>query len=175
MATEAASVSDGRRMEATTSRRTFMKSIEQRIAEARQHGVDNGVPVAEFSEVFAEVKKNFPDQTDEQLGERKLSATLAVLKKHNIKESAPRVMRKNGTFFEGTTGEQDQVLDLMRESGMNFREANCLATGDVVKAGTPNPDYVKESIRQSWKEYLPQIDEGDLNTLVERGVWAPKV
>jgi hypothetical protein len=152
-----------------------MKSIEQRISEARQHGVDNGVPVAEFSEVFAEVKKAFPDQTEEQLGERKLSATIAVLKKHNLKESTPRVMRKNGSFVESDTTEQDQIVGFMRGSGMDFREANCLATGEVIKANTPNPDFVKESIRQSWKEYLPQIDEGDLNTLVERGVWAPRI
>jgi len=152
-----------------------MKSIEQRIAEARQHGVDKGVPVAEFSEVFAEVKKNFPNETDEQLAEKRLSATLAVLKKHNLRESSGRVMRRNGSDFGDThDADQDRIISYMRGSGMNFVEAACMATGEIPK-DRQTPAYVKDSIRESWKDYLSTISESDLNTLVERGVWAPKV
>ena len=61
----------------------------------------------------------------------------------------------------------------MRESGRTFVEASYLM-GEVIKPGTVNPEFVKEAIRKSWLDYLPHIDESDLNALVARGVFAPK-
>ena len=107
--------------------------------------------------------------------EQRLSAVKKLAESKGFKESRPRVQRKNGTFFgETTTAVQDQIVDLMREAGMSYHEANCIATGEVVKANTPNPDFVKESIRKSWLDYLPNLDESDLNTLIANGVWAPR-
>lgn len=108
--------------------------------------------------------------------EQRLNKAIELGKKHNvtIKESAPRrIARKNGSFVEGPSGKQTEIVGLMRESGRTFVEASYLM-GEVIKPGTVNPEFVKEAIRKSWLDYLPHIDESDLNALVARGVFAPK-
>jgi hypothetical protein len=141
-----------------------MKSIETLFSEQCDTLKEKGVT----ADAIAEAIKNCTSV------EQKLS----VLKEFdpNPFTRPQRVMRKNGAFVESdaATREQDHIVGLMRSGGLTFSEASCLTTGDVVKAGTPNPDFVKNSIRESWKAYLPTISQSDLDALVNKGVWAPK-
>jgi hypothetical protein len=146
-----------------------MRSIEQQLSDLRESILATGKCVA--ADLLQLAK-------GESL-EVQFSATQKYAKDRGItlKESAPaRVARKNGRSISESadTKQQNRIVNLMRGKGLSFQEATCFATGEVVR-DAKNPDYVKNAIRESWKSYLPTISSRDLETLVSKGVFAPKV
>jgi hypothetical protein len=143
-----------------------MKALETQYAELKEKIVAAEVAKG-FTEAAVEttIKETITGATiEERLGRLQKHA-----KKVGIKESAPRVQRKNGAAINEAATE-DRVQRAMRLHKFSFREATIFCGLKDPGPNAKQPAALTESLVEAWEKYCPGLTKSDYRTLAERGI-----
>ena len=140
-----------------------MKSIEQVYSEFTEAALLSGKV---SRDQITEVTKDVPTV------EQRLSAVKKLAESKGFKESAPRIMRKNGSAIRESVDntQENGIRHYMKRTGASFREASIVLFGtDPGRDAKFSKEFV-ESLKTKWRNSGAIISEQEINTLAERGI-----
>jgi hypothetical protein len=158
-----------------------MKALETQYAELKEKAVASGkITEAQIKEKLADygTKRHAfagPVLLEEQLSVlKKIVAEVGITESVELRESRPRIERKNGRAIQESgdnvfTAEEKRIEKYML-GGKSYQEAFCIATGATTKA-TKEPAKFTEARKARLTEfYSGVISEQDITAMAERGI-----
>jgi hypothetical protein len=148
-----------------------MKSVEQQLEDERQDYI-LGQRKKGFAEatILTSWKESVmvADTVENQLSNaKKLNQSVGVKESVDIRESRPRIRRKNGTAIR-EAGTEDRVQKYMKK-GFTLRESYVMCGMKDPGPSAKLPASFVEGLAAKWKKYA-RISEADALTLASRGI-----
>jgi len=147
-----------------------MKTGEE-VLEAQYCELKEKIVVHEVAKGFSEaaVETTIKETATGATIEERLGRLQKHAKKVGIKESAPRVQRKNGTGINESASE-DRVQRAMKLHKFSFREATIFCGGKDPGPSAKTPAAFTEALVTKWKKYCGGLTEQEYRQLAEKGI-----